>query len=186
MTDSYLNKINQIVLLIMLLAGTTLPIKLNAQANEYLLKAGYIEKIAQFIEWPEIRNNNDSIFIIAVLGDDKFNFALEEIFSKVKVKNRKATIVSVINIIELTECHILIIPNIKTSELNKVLNHVKKKPILTISDTEGFAEAGCFINFYQYENKLRFELNQKDMEDAGFTVDYRLLKVAKIINPVIK
>ena len=60
------------------------------------------------------------------------------------------------------------------------------KSILTVSDNEGFAEAGCFVNFYEFENKLRFELNQKGMEDAGFTIDYRLLKVSKIINPVIK
>jgi hypothetical protein len=80
----------------------------------------------------------------------------------------------------------LFIPTIKISELNKVLTLVKGKPILTISDSEGFVEAGCFINFYQFENKLRFEINQKGMKDAGFIVDYRLLKVSKVLNPIIE
>ena len=186
MTESSLNRMNQIVLLIILSAGTILPIKSNAQANEYLLKAGYIEKIIHFIEWPEIQNKNDSIFKINVFGDDKFYYALGEIFNKVNVKNKKVKIRTITNIEELTESQLLFIPNIKTSELSKVLNYVKGKPILTISDSEGFAEAGGFINFYEYENKLRFEINQKSMEDAGFTVDYRLLKVAKVLNPVAK
>ncbi len=165
---------------------TIFPIKANAQANEYLLKAGYIEKIIHFIEWPEIQNNNDSIFKIDVFGDEKFNYALGEIFNKVNAKDKKVKIRTVKNIEDITACQMLVISKIKQGDLNKLLNYVKGKPILTISDSEGFAEAGCFINFYEYENKLRFEINQKSMEDAGFTVDYRLLKVAKVLNPVTK
>jgi hypothetical protein len=186
MTESYLHRMKQIVLLIILLAGSIFPTKTDAQANEYLLKAGYIEKITHFIEWPGIRNNNDSIFKIAVLGEAQLSRAMEDIFNKVKINNRKVEIVTITNIQELKECHILFIPKIKTSELNKVLKYVNGKPILTISDTDGFAEAGCFINFYKYENMLRFEINQKSMKDAGFIVDYRLLKVSKVLNPVIE
>ena len=122
MTESYLHSLKQIVLLIILSAGIIFPVKLKAQANEYLLKAGYIEKITHFIEWPGIKNNNDSIFKIAVLGEAKLSRALEEIFNKVKVNNRKVRIVTIKNIQELTACQILIIPTIKTSELNKVLS----------------------------------------------------------------
>lgn len=186
MTESYLNKLNHIVILIILSAGTILPIKSNAQANEYLLKAGYIEKITHFIEWPKKQNKNDSIFIIDVYGDDKFYYALGEIFNKVNVKNKKVKIRTITNIEELSESQLLFIPKIKTNDLSKVLNYVKGKPILTISDSEGFAEAGGFINFYEFENKLRFEINQRSMEEAGFTVDYRLLRIAKVLNPVAK
>jgi hypothetical protein len=68
--------------------------------------------------------------------------------------------------------------------LQKVLDYLKERPILTVTDTEGFAEAGCFINYYEFEDKLRFEINQKGMQDAGFKVDYRLLRVSKVLNPI--
>lgn len=181
-----LHRKKQIVLLIILSIVTIFSFKTNAQANEYLLKAGYIEKIIHFIEWPEIQNNNDSIFKIDVFGDDKFNYALGEIFNKVKAKNKKVKIRTVKNIEDLTTCQMLVISKIKPGDLSKLLNYVKGKPILTISDSDGFAEAGCCINFYEYENKLRFEINQKSTEEAGFTVDYRLLKIAKVLNPVAK
>lgn len=183
---SYLQQSRYILLLIILSAGVIIPNKANAQAGEYLLKAGYIEKITHFIEWPEMINNNDTLFIITVLGENKLTAALNEIFNKVKVKDRKVKIITITNIQELIACQLLFIPKMKTNELNKVLNVVKGKSILTISDTEGFAEAGCFVNFYEYENKLRFEINQKGMKDAGFTIDYRLLKVSKVINPVLE
>ena len=85
---------------------------------------------------------------------------------------------------QLTYCQLLFISKTDSFELQKILNHVKGKPILIISDTEGFAEAGCQINFYEYENKLRFEINHKSLIDAGLSVDYRLLRVSKVLNPV--
>ena len=162
--------------------------ELWSQSAEHTMKAVALEKLSLFISWPAntLKNDPSQEFVIGVLGQASFSDILKDVYKEKKIKERKVKIVTIKNIQELTECQILIIPNIKTSELNKVLNYVKGKPILTISDTEGFAEAGCFINFYEYENKLRFEINQKGLKDAGFTVDYRLLKVSKVLNPVIE
>jgi hypothetical protein len=159
-----------------------------SQSAEYTMKAVALEKLSLFISWPAntLKNDPSQEFVIGVLGQTSFGDILKDVYKDKKIKDRKVKIINIVNIQGLTECQMLIIPNIKISELNKILNYVKGKTILTISDTEGFAEAGCFINFYEYENKLRFEINQKGMKDAGFTVDYRLLKVSKVLNPVIE
>jgi hypothetical protein len=159
-----------------------------SQSVENTMKAVALEKLSLFISWPDntLKNDPSQEFVIGVLDQTSFGNKLKEVYKEKKIKERKVKIINSKNIQELTECHILIIPNIKINELNKVLAFVKGKPILTISDSEGFAEAGCFINFYAYENKLRFEINQMAMKDAGFTVDYRLLKVSKVLNPVVK
>jgi len=188
-THTHINFSNQrikIVFVTVLMFGFAA--RLMPQSAEFTMKAVALEKISLFISWPAntVRNNTAQEFVIGVFGQNPFREILEDVYKDKKIKDRKVKIITIKNIQDLTECHLLFIPKIKTSELKNVLNYVKGKPILTISDSEGYAEAGCFINFYEYENKLRFEINQKSMENAGFSIDYRLLRVSKVINPVVK
>lgn len=161
-------------------------ILLNGQQSEYVMKAVALEKIAIFVNWPEpsLTEKVSQEFVIAVFGKNPFGNILEETFRNKTIKDRKVTITYIQNLQRLTYCDILFIPEMRLSELQAVLNDLKGKPYLTISDTEGFAEAGCFVNFYTFENKLRFEINHKAMTDAGFAVDYRLLRVSKVLNPL--
>jgi hypothetical protein len=174
------------VLLILLLILFT-RFDLFAQTSEYEMKAVAFEKLSLFIDWPPhaFESTNDE-FIIAVLGYNPFGSILDDIYLNRKIKNRAVKVIYIKDIRQLKECHLLFISKIEKSELQKVLEQVRAKPVLTIVDAEGFAMAGCFIDFYDYEGKLRFEINQKAMESSGFTLDYRLLRVSKIVNSSIE
>jgi len=160
----------------------SLSFMLWAQTSEYTVKAVAFEKISLFTQWPsKTFENSDSDFIIAVLGENTFGKELENIYADHKIKDKKVRIVYLNDIKQLTNCNLLFISKISKSKLPKILSHIGKKPILTIADSEGFAEAGCFINFFEQEGKIRFEINQKALEAAGFKVDYKLLQVSKIV-----
>lgn len=156
-----------------------------SQPTEYTMKAVAFEKLAMFITWPDNSSTNETSqeFIIAVLGQNPFNGILEEVYAGKKIKERKVKIIYLKDIENIVNCDILFISGNKLNEVNEIIKGIKGRPILTVSETEGFVEAGCFINFYEYENKLRFEINQKGMMDAGFIIDYRLLRVSKVLNP---
>jgi hypothetical protein len=154
-----------------------------SQSFEYEMKAVALEKFAIFIDWPEgTFESSKNDFVIAVLGKDPFGYILEQVYKNHKIKEREVKIVFINDIDQLPECQMLFIPKVKKNALLKILNHVKTLPVLTVSDTEGYALEGCFINFFNFDGKLRFEINQKAMKLAGFNVDYKLLRVAKIIN----
>jgi hypothetical protein len=163
-------------------------VNLFCQSLDITLKAVAFEKLALFITWPQGTQLKDtsSTFVIAVLNNIPFGRNLEETYKTQRIKNKRVKIVYIKNVKKLKMCDLLYISNSSVNELKTILSAINGRPILTISDTEGFAEAGCFVNFYEYENKLRFEINQKGMKDAGFTIDYRLLRVSKVINPVVK
>jgi hypothetical protein len=162
--------------------------RLFSQQTEIIMKAVAFEKISMFIDWPVAAAGNSvsSDFVITVLGQNIFGTTLEELYKDKKIKDKKVTV----NYLTVNQnpgkCDILFISKMKISDLKKVLTYIKGMPVLIISDTEGFAEAGCFVNMYEFENKLRFEINQKAMQDAGFKIDYRLLRVSKVFNPVIE
>ena len=158
---------------------------LFSQQMEYTMKAVAFEKLALFITWPKntIENNPTTEFTIAVLGQNPFNGILEEVYKEKNINEKKVKIIYLKDIKKLVSCDILFISGSNIDKLPEILSAIKGQPILTVSETEGFIEAGCFINFYEFENKLRFEINQKGMTEAGFTIDYRLLRVSKVLNP---
>jgi len=156
----------------------------NSQSTEYELKAVAFQKLSLFIEWPgNAFENSGNEFIIGVLGENPFGNLLESVYENVKIKDKKVKTVYFRNIEQAGKCHLLFIPKTSFKDLARIVDFIGTKPVLTIADSEGFAEAGCLINFYSYSGKLRFEVNQKALLAAGFITDFKLLKVSKIVNP---
>ena len=61
--------------------------------QEYRLKAAFIYNFARFIEWPDDAfADGKAPFVIAVVGDDPFNGALEQEISGKKVGGRSVVI----------------------------------------------------------------------------------------------
>lgn len=157
--------------------------KTFAQSNEYLLKAGYIEKFTHFIEWPDTTNINDSTitFSIAVIGENKFGNAIENIFKNAKVKNKAVRITYISSVDEVDNCMILIISESKKNKLDEILNYTKGKPILTIGETKGYGKKGVIINMFVDDNYIRYEINRTVLDKSGLKISSLLLSSAIIV-----
>jgi hypothetical protein len=174
----YKDLILHVVLMAVFFSNNSFP-----QTREYMLKAGYIEKFTHFIEWPEITaaNNAADVFSIAVFGENKYENALENIFSKTKVKNRKVHIKYISSINEIDNCMILIISTSKKDKLKEILNSIAGKSILTIGETAGWGKMGVMINMLIYNNYIRYEINLNALNKSGLKVNSLLLTSAIII-----
>lgn len=170
-----------LLLFVLLFVGV---VKSFSQHSEYVMKAVFFEKFSRFIEWPTELSNPNEPFIVTVLGESPFNNILEDIYSTQKIKNRKVIINYVSKISNIKGTHILFISNSEKTHLADILNYSKDKPILTISDTEGFAKQGVLINYYIEDNKIRFEINETAVKKSGLYISFRLMQTGRIINPV--
>ena len=157
----------------------------EAQIEESTLKAVYIEKFTRFVEWPKESEIDDTSkpFIIGIIGENSLEPTLRKIFSARKIRDKNVIIRRMSGTDEIDDCHLLYISNISKEKLQTVLSSVKDKPILTISDTESFAMSGVLINFYVVNNRLRFEINEMAVRKSHLTFSYRLMQIAKIVNP---
>jgi len=157
---------------------------IHAQIGEYKIKTIFIEKFTLFIEYPEQcqMDNTSTPFIIGVIGKNPFGTYLQEYFSNHKIKNKVVKIQNITNLHEIDKCNILFISQSEKHQLTEILSHIKERPILTISDSKGFAEEGVHINFYLSQDKVMFEINRKAAQNSGLYVDFRLLNMAKIVN----
>lgn len=154
-----------------------------AQSREYLLKAGFLEKFTHFVEWPGLKPDNASseTFKIAVIGENKFDNSLEEIFDKVKVKNRTPEIRYISSVGEIADCMILFISGKMENKLDEILRYTTGKPILTISENNGYGRKGTIINMVLVNDYIRYEINRNTLEKSGLKMSSLLLESAIII-----
>jgi hypothetical protein len=161
-----------------------MPISAVAQQSEYTIKAVFLEHFTRFVEWPEsfkIADTSDP-FYVAVIGENPFGSILDQIYADQKIRNRNVEILYISTPDEIIDCHILFISSSNKEILPEILSRTRNKPILTVSDTNGFAEDGVLINFYLTGGKIKFEINEKAVHESGLVMSYRLLNLARIVN----
>ena len=150
-----------------------------APRDEYQVKAAFIYHFVQFIDWPA-EALADGALIVAVVGEDPFDGALAAAVKDRKAKDRPMVYKHFANVDAIEDCHVLFISPSEKDRVRAVLDNVKDKPVLTVSDVEGFTPAGGMIQFFQESNKIRFEIRRKAAEDVKLQIRAKLLKVAKL------
>lgn len=170
-----------------LIGGIFLPLSLHAQpADEYTIKAVWLERFTRFIDWPKNNRVNDhrKNFTIGIIGTDPFNGKLEQVYNDQRIKNKPVTVLRLESYAEIEKCDLLFISASEADQLANILNKTWNKAILTISDTPGFGQKGVLINFYWDLEKIRFEINEKAVNDSGLYFGFRLLNAATLINRI--
>lgn len=152
-----------------------------AVESEYRLKAAFIYNFAKFVHWPDNNQPDQSRpFIIGVFGVDPFNNDLDIIKGK-KIGDSEIDIRRYESVSDIEWCSILFIGSSERKNIQALVNEFKKRGILLIGDTPGYAHKGVMINFFQANNKLRFEINKDAAEGAGLKISSQLLRLGKII-----
>lgn len=161
----------------------------QAQPTVVEMKAIYIKKISQLIDWPSGSLVNETLvpFVICVVGNSELYSELSEKYENEKIKNKRVMVYRAKTINEISDCNVMFISEDQEDVLDKILEFTFDKPILTISDTPGFAEEGVLFNYYLTErNTLRFEINQTAAKTSSLNISYQLYELAKIVNPINK
>jgi YfiR/HmsC-like len=175
------------IIIALLIIGIWLPSFTFAQSEntEYEIKTAMMEKYSCFVEWPEETAIDDTTkpFIVTIIGKNPFGQILDSYYENRTIKDKKVIIILISSIDNIKDCHMLFICGSEKKILTKILEYTKDKPILTISDSQGFAHKGVHINMYNSGNKIRFEINQTAAKESGLYISYLLLNLAKIVEP---
>lgn len=157
----------------------------GGQVDEHTMKAVAFERIARFVEWPSDAHGSstDGPFVIGVLGKSRLQERLKAIYARHKIKGRTVEVRGLAELARASQSHLLYIPGSEEKTLDAILSITRGKPVLTIGDTRGFAKRGVLVNLFVRRSKLRFEINERGLHEAGLSVDPLLLKVATIVNP---
>lgn len=190
-TDSeavLINKLNKILIVAFFSLGIHLITpsdSSNAAPIEYQVKAAFIYKFINFIEWPDhVWENSADTMVIGVFGENPILEALNSIPHQ-KFKGRQIKIKHIKNLQDLKASHIAIIGKAGNLDLKNIFDHLKRAGVLTIGDTKEFSRMGGMINFYLEKEKVRFEMNPEAAEEAELKISSKILRLAKIVRTQI-
>ena len=151
-------------------------------SKEYQVKAACVLNFVQFIDWPSATfPGPEAPITVGVLGDDPFGDALEQTFQGESVRGRGLVVKRSRQVEELKTCHVLFVPRTEKHRLAAVLGGLGQASVVTVGETEQFAQQGGIINFYLDAGKIRFEVNAEAAQLKGIKVGSQLLKRARIV-----
>lgn len=140
------------------------------------VKAVCIYNFTKYIDWMD--DDASSTFDIAVVGESAIVDPLVRIAQKQRVRNKEIRIRHFQNADQIDRCHILFVPESQQTQLKPIVDKIRGKNILIVSEIEGGLDIGVMINFLFLQETIKFEINLRDMKKAGFAPGSELLKLA--------
>lgn len=158
-----------------LLAGSPL----RADTPEYQMKAAFLYNFAKLVEWPaDAFVAADSPVNVCLLGNNPFGGALDAISGRAVDASRKVAVRRAGKLDDTKGCHIVFVSESEKAGFAKALDALKAAPILTVSDVDGFTQAGGAIALVKADNKVAIRLNIKAAQQARLKLSPQLLRLA--------
>jgi hypothetical protein len=161
------------------LAAGAVPASASDAPTEYQVKAAFLYKFVQFVEWP--REAPAAPVAMGILGADPFDDALDAIVAGKSLRGRRFVVRRFDSVAAVDACQVLFIAPTEARRLPQILDALGDAPILTVADMEEFAERGGMIGFVREGRHVRFEINIAAAERCGLRISSQLLKVARIV-----
>jgi hypothetical protein len=163
--------------------GLLAPAQADA-VSEYQAKAAFIYNFTKFVQWPASSfSSPTSPLVIAVLGTDPFGSSLRDAVAGKSAEGHPLKVIRLEGTAtaDLTGCHLLFISSSEKERVGTILASLAGASVLTVADTERFAQKGGVIQFDQAGTKIQLVVNQTAAKKAKLTISSKLLQVAKIL-----
>lgn len=142
---------------------------------EYRLKAAFLYNFVSFTEWPAGLGNTLNL---CVYGPDPFGEDLDKLQGR-NVAGRSLAVRRTSSVDDLGNCQIVFITRPVISNLPRVFDTLRGKPVLIVADTPGAAREGVALNMGTEQSKVIFEANPSAARDNGLVLSSKLLRLAK-------
>jgi hypothetical protein len=158
-----------------------LPCSAGSAPGEYQVKAAFIFNFTQFVEWPsDAFSSNDSPFVVAVVGDDPFKGALEQLMNDKLVGSRSIVIKHFPSADQVGGCQVLFMAASENGELDAIFGKIGKNPVLTVGETDAMMSAGGAVHLFLEDGRMRFQINPDVLATTRLKASAKLMKLARI------
>jgi len=150
--------------------------------GEYQVKAAFLANFAYFVEFPPSAfESPTSPLIIGIVGDDPFGDGIDRLVEHKVVFGHAVQVRRFHDVKSLGKSHLLFVSGSDRQMAAKVIDVVRRTPVMTVGESEGFAQAGGVCNFTREGARVGFEINVNAAGRAGLSLSSRLLALARIV-----
>jgi len=144
--------------------------------SEYEVKAAFLYNFTRFVSWPRGEDASEALDV-CIFGEDPFGDLLDPIRGR-KSQGRELKLRYPDNIEGLAGCDVLYIGQSQARNLDELLDVARQNRALTVSDLPDFVRKGGIVGYVKQGNVIRFEISLEAANEAGLTINSRLLELA--------
>jgi hypothetical protein len=158
-----------------------LPVAVAAQARfeEYSLKAAFVYRFPQFVDWPEEALCAPAIDI-CVASPNPFSGSLRRLVDGESVAGHPLRVRDIHRTADLAGCHALFLTP-RSDDADDLIRAAATRPILTIGEGDSFLDAGGIIALRIVDRKIRFDVDTDHARRAGLRINAQLLNLASSV-----
>jgi ribosome-associated protein YbcJ (S4-like RNA binding protein) len=151
------------------------------QADTVAIKAAFVYNFAKFTEWPaNAFPAADSPLNLCLITNEKEAAPFDAIAGRA-AQGHSVVLKREAKLQDTSNCHIVFVGESAQKQLPAVVKSAQTGSVLTVSDMDGFAQAGGMIGLFVADNKVRFEINPEAATRANLRISAQLLKLARIV-----
>lgn len=174
--------------LLLAAAETTLYSAVPVRAvSETEIKAAYIYKFLLFINKTETKTENKKPFKIGIVADEEMTRLLKAVALRpVGSTGRRLEVKQLppdSSPAALASNDILFIPQDQSENTEQIVEALDNAPVLTVSDMEGFLDAGGMVQFVRRGHNIGWAINRSAVQKAGIELSSQLYRNAQWVTP---
>ena len=150
-----------------------------ARAQDEKFEALFIYNFTKYINWPS--ESQTSEFVITVIGNDEVIPELESISGRMKANNKPIVVKKASSAGAIPPCQIVYVPKGKSGEIPSILENMKNKSVLVITQKANACTFGAALNFVSRGGNLSFEINRNNIEKHGLQVNSQLFTLGTVV-----
>jgi len=158
----------------------------NPASLEYEIKAAFLYKFGQYVDWPENSfENKESPIVIGVAASADFVGILRSATSHRSIHNRP------IEVRQITDgdpgqphpgqLHLLFIGRSHDQQIQRLISQTRGTPTLIITENNAGLDYGGVIGFIIEDERVRFDINLTAAQQRDLYISAQLLKVARVV-----
>lgn len=152
----------------------------DAQALVHQVKAAYLFKFGNYVEWPaDAFPSGSSPVVIGVVGDDMIAEELARIALSRGMGKRAVSVKRLQLGDSASGIHMLFIGSSADQPISQWLAPLQGQPVLCVTEAPNGPPPGSVINFVLDDNRVRFDVSLPAAERKGLKLGASLLAVAR-------
>jgi hypothetical protein len=153
------------------------------RSSEDEVKAALLFNLTKFVKWPDSSfDDAQAPIMFGILGGNAWvGFHLRRIAAAEKGQGRSVVIRSERFGDDLRQCHVLFVSAAERRHVPQILASLQAANVLTVSDLEGFADAGGVMQVVIIKDRARFIVNLDAATQSKLRLSAKLLALAQLI-----
>ena len=152
---------------------------LNTAFGSNNIKISIIERITNFIEWPELQDK----FIIGIYQNEELKNQMNTLFKNKKIQKLPIEVFNIKNYRDkkLKKINLLYFTKESSKSVDKILNKIHSLPIFVITDFPNDVYHGMHLGLFYKNKRIKFVINKEALERVNLKASYKILKLSKVV-----